>query len=229
MSIESSPVTSWSEEIKRPQIHPTAYIHHSAVIIGDVRIDKNVFICTGVILRADEGSPIIIKEGSNVQDGVIMHCLKGSSIEIGSRCSIAHGAVVHGPCVIGGETFIGFNAVVHDARLGQGCYVSHCALVTNVDLPDLTMVPAGKMLQSQAEVIHLPMSGEGEKSFSNKVLSVNDELRRGYKNLNHLEIQKHESQHETQHDYQHDYIHDYHNEHRARPRRLSREEMENIG
>jgi len=188
MFLESSPVTTWSEEINRPQVHPTAYIHHTAVIIGDVHIGKNVIICPGVVLRADEGSPIIIREGSNIQDRVIMHCLQGSAIEIGARCSIAHGAVVHGPCVIGGETFIGFNSVVHAARLGEKCFVSHCALVTGVQLPGLVMVPAGKILQSQDEVVFLPEAGEGERSFHNKVLNINDELRRGYKNINHLEV-----------------------------------------
>jgi carbonic anhydrase/acetyltransferase-like protein (isoleucine patch superfamily) len=188
MFLESSPVTTWSGEICRPQVHPTAYIHHTAVLIGDVRIEKNVTICPGVVLRADEGSPIIIREGSNIQDGVIMHCLKGSSIEIGARSSIAHGAVVHGPCTIGCETFIGFNSVVHEARLGDKCFVSHCALVTGVNLPDSVLVPAGKMLQSQDQVGLLPEAGEGERDFNNKVLNVNEELRRGYKNINHLEV-----------------------------------------
>ncbi|MCL4442447.1 MAG: transferase [Firmicutes bacterium] len=199
MFLESSPVTTWSEEVSRPQVHPTAYIHHTAVIIGDVRIEKNVIIFPGVVLRADEGSPIIIREGSNIQDRVIMHCLQGSSIEIGARCSIAHGAVVHGPCVIGGETFVGFNSVVHEARLGEKCFVSHCALVTGVHLPGLAMVPAGKMLQTQDEVAFLPEAGGAERSFLYKVLSVNEELRRGYKNINHLEV--------------------HHQEHRARIKR----------
>lgn len=196
MFLESSPVTSWSGEIKRPQVHPTAYIHHSAVLIGDVRVGKNVIICPGVVLRADEGSPIIIGEGSNIQDRVIMHGLMGSSIEVGEGCSIAHGAVIHGPCVLGRETFVGFNAVVHNARLGSGCFVSHCALVTDIDLADSTLVPAGKMLQSQEDAEGLPAAGSREREFSQKVLSVNEELRRGYKNINHLEIHHHDTIHE---------------------------------
>ncbi|MFZ5633970.1 MAG: transferase [Bacillota bacterium] len=203
MFIESSPVTTWSEEIKRPVIHPTAYIHHSAVLIGDVRIGKDVIICPGVVLRADEGSPIIIGEGSNIQDRVIMHCLKGSSIEVGERCSIAHGAVIHGPCVLGRETFVGFNAVILDARLGGNCFVSHLALVSKVNLSGATFVPAGKILQSQAEADGLVKVSEGEKQFNNKVLSVNEELRRGYKNIHHLEI--------------------HHGQHRARIKRPGRE------
>ncbi|MCL6610291.1 MAG: transferase [Peptococcaceae bacterium] len=196
MFLESSPVTSWSGEIKRPQVHPTAYIHHSAVLIGDVRVGKNVIICPGAVIRADEGSPIIIGEGSNIQDRVVIHGLKGSSVEIGERCSIAHGAVIHGPCVLGRETFVGFNAVVHNARLGSGCFVSHCALVTGVDLADTTLVPAGRMLQSREETRDLPAAGSREAEFNGKVLSVNEELRRGYKNLHHLEIHHHDLHHD---------------------------------
>lgn len=196
MFLESSPVTTWSGEIKRPVVHPTAYIHHSAVLIGDVRVGKNVIICPGVVLRADEGSPIIIGEGSNIQDGVIMHCLQGSSIEVGERCSIAHGAVIHGPCVLGRENFVGFNAVVHGARLGNNCFVSHCALVTDVELSDSTLVPAGMMVRSQEEAVELPAVGDKEKIFNNKVVSVNEELRRGYKNINHLEIHHQDTHHE---------------------------------
>lgn len=207
MFFESSPVTSWSGETKRPVVHPTAYIHHSAVLIGDVRVGKNAIICPGAVLRADEGSPIIIGEGVNIQDGVIMHCLQGSSIEVGERCSIAHGAVVHGPSVLGRETFVGFNAVVHDARLGDNCYVSHCALVTNVNLFDGTLVPAGRIIQSQEEALDLPAAGSSEREFNNKVLGVNEELRRGYKNINHLEI----------------HHHDTHHDHRPRIKRLTRD------
>lgn len=210
MFFESSPVTSWNEEIKRPLIDPTAYIHHTAVLIGDVRVGRNVIICPGAVLRADEGSPIIIGEGSNIQDGVIMHCLKGRSINVGEKCSIAHGAVIHGPCVLGRETFVGFNAVVHDAVIGDNCFVSHCALVTGVELADQTLVPAGRMIQHPEEVENLLPSGAGEREFHSKALGVNEELRRGYKNIHHLDI----------------YPHDAHHEHKPRIKRPGREGLE---
>ncbi|MFZ5596016.1 MAG: transferase [Bacillota bacterium] len=196
MFLESSPVTTWAGENLRPRLHPTAFVHHSAVLIGDVRVGSNVIICPGVVIRADEGSPIIIGDGANIQDGVIMHCLMGSAIEIGENCSIAHGAVIHGPCAIGRDTFVGFNAVVHDARLGDGCFVSHCALVTGVTLPAQTLVPPGRTVQSREESADLPVAGEKEKEFNRKVVKVNDELRRGYKNINHLEIHHLEHHHD---------------------------------
>lgn len=187
MFLESSPVTAWCREIKRPTVHPTAYIHHSAVLIGDVRIEKNVIICPGVVIRADEGSPVVIGEGSNIQDRVVMHCLKGSSIEVGESCSIAHGAIIHGPCVLGRKTFIGFNSVILDARLGEGCFVSHMAMVSGVDLPESTLVPAGRVIQAPADTRGLPRTGEGDIQFNNKVLSVNQELCSGYRYMRQLE------------------------------------------
>jgi len=191
MFLESSPVTFWSGEVKRPQIHPTAYIHHSAVLIGDVWVGKNVTIFPGVVIRADEGTPIIIGEGSNIQDGVIMHCLKGGSIEIGERCSIAHGAVIHGPCMLGRKTFIGFNTVLHNAWLGSNCFVSHRAIVINVHISNDSLIPAGIVIQLQDEAKELPLVGTGEIDFVNKVLIVNDELRMGYIKNKCLETYNH--------------------------------------
>lgn len=180
MFLESSPVTPWSGEVKNPQIHPSAYIHHTAVLIGDVRVGKNATIFPGVIIRADEGTPIIIGEGANIQDGVIMHCLKGGSIEIGDRCSIAHGAVIHGPCKLGRQTFIGFNTVLHNAWLGSNCFVSHRAIVINVHISNDTLVSAGIVIQLQEEAKELSLVGPEEIDFVNKVLNINDELRMGY-------------------------------------------------
>lgn len=181
MSVEKSPITSWNKEALIPSIDSSAFVHPTAVLIGDVRLGQNVIVCPGAVLRADEGSPIIISQGTNIQDGVIMHGLKGSRIEIGENCSIAHGAVIHGPCVIESDSFIGFNAVVYNSVLGKGCFVSHCALVYGVNLPEASMIPAGMMLQKQAQVEELPKAGSKENKFNSEVLAVNQELRIGYK------------------------------------------------
>jgi len=180
MFLESSPLTSWNREMKSPQVHHTAYIHPTAVLIGDVRVGENVFICPYVVLRADEGAPIIIGHGSNIQDGVIMHCLKGGFIVIGEKCSIAHGAVIHGPCVIGRNSFVGFRAVVHNAHLGSNCFISHCALVTNVELADDILVPEGRLIQTLQDADSLQNTSTKDMDFKRDVLSVNQELLRGY-------------------------------------------------
>lgn len=180
MPVYVSPVTSWNNEIKKPLIDPTAFVHDSSVLIGDVRVGMNAIIYPGVILRADEGSPIIIGDNCNIQDGVIMHCLTGSSVTLEEKCSIAHGAVIHGPCVLGCESFVGFKAVIFNSILGKECFVSHGALAMNVAIPDYTYVPSGKVIQCQEEVAYLPRIGRDQRAFITNVLLVNEELRSGY-------------------------------------------------
>jgi len=164
-------------------VHELSYIDQSAILIGEVVVEKNAVILPGVVLRADEWSPIVIGEGSNVQDGVIMHGLKGSRIDIGKRCSIAHGAVVHGPCRIGDDSFVGFNAVLLKAILCKNCFVSHGAMVLGVEIPDGKFVPAGQVIDHHEKVASLAdLSGE-MKEFTREVLEVNGELLRGYRRM----------------------------------------------
>ncbi|WP_018086508.1 hypothetical protein [Desulfurispora thermophila] len=182
-----SPVTSWHKSEKYPQISPRAFVHPTAVLIGDIRVADDVVIYPGVVLRADEGSPIIIGRGTNVQDGVIMHCLKDSSIVIGENCSIAHGAVIHGPCQLGDNCFVGFNAVLLKATLGSGCFVSHCALVTGVEIGNDRLVGPAQVVDSAEKASNLPPTAESQVHFAQEVLQVNEELRQGYQAMAQLE------------------------------------------
>jgi len=188
MHVQNAPSTPWNGDMSFPVIDSTAYVHPTAVLIGDVRIGKNVSVYPNVVLRADEGSPIIIGGGSNIQDGVIMHCLKGSSIIVGKNCSIAHGAVIHGPCKIGYNSFVGFNTVVLKAELGKNNFVSHCALVTGVTIKDNASVPAGKVVGEQGAADELPAVTEAEKYFSSEVVGVNEELRKAYTTIERINI-----------------------------------------
>lgn len=166
-----------------PSISDQAYVDKASVLIGDVVVEKNAIILPGAVLRADEGRPIVIGEGSNVQDGVIMHCLKDSSIQIGAGCSIAHGAVVHGPCRIGEGSFVGFNAILLKCNIGPGCFISHGAQILNVDIPEGLYVPPGTIVDNVEKVKEMvPVNGD-QKDFAREVLKVNDELKQGYKEL----------------------------------------------
>ena len=111
--LKSNPKTSWNSEERMPTVSATAYVDDAATVIGDVRIGSQVYIAPGASLRADEATPIIIGDECNIQDCAVFHGLKGSSIELGKRISIAHGAIIHGPLKIGDESFVGFNSVVH--------------------------------------------------------------------------------------------------------------------
>ena len=90
-----------------PQVDPTAYVDRTAQIIGLVQIGPRVFIGPNVVIRADEVDnngevkPIVVEAECNVQDGVIIHALAGAPVRIGSRTSLTHGSIVHGPCILG--------------------------------------------------------------------------------------------------------------------------------
>lgn len=181
MILENSPLTSWNQISKFPNVHPMAYVHPTAVLIGDIRVGEDVFICPNVVLRADEGLTINIGAGTNIQDGVIMHCLKGGSIEIGEMCCIAHGAVIHGPASIGHETFIGFRSIVCSSNLGKNSFISHSALLLNVDIPEDISVPHGKIIKSFEDTKNLDLITIQEMNFRKEVQQVNLELGLSYR------------------------------------------------
>ena len=84
---------------KKPKIDPTAWIHSSAVIIGDVEIAARVNIWPHVTIRADEGS-VRIGEDTNIQDGTTIHMTGGlSTVTIGQRVTVGHNCILHG-CTI---------------------------------------------------------------------------------------------------------------------------------
>ena len=124
-----------------PQVAPSAHVHSSAVIIGSVHILEKVFVGPQAVIRADEPdadgavAPVIIGQHSNIQDCAVIHALGGTSVKIGPGTSIAHAAVIHGPCEIGPNSFVGFNSVVFKASLGDGVVVMHQALVEDVHVP----------------------------------------------------------------------------------------------
>lgn len=90
-----------------PDIHPDAFVDPTAIICGKVIVSRHVFIGPYAVIRADETDdqgnlhPILIGEGTNIQDGVVMHSKDGGPITIGRHSSIAHRAIVHGPCEVG--------------------------------------------------------------------------------------------------------------------------------
>ena len=180
--IQKNPKTSWMDP-KTPKIDSSAYIHPSAVVIGDVEICSNVFVGPHVSIRGDEGGPIVIGSGSNVQDHVVMHALKGGVITTGEEVCVAHAAVVHGPCTIGDHSFIGFGATIFKANVGSGCFVSTKALVTGVDLPDGKFVADAQVVDSLAKVATLGDVPEPQRELAAEVVEVNKEFAQGYQLL----------------------------------------------
>ena len=128
-TIQPNPNGHW------PQVDPTAYIDPTAQIIGNVHVGPEVFIGPNAIIRADETDdkgqvqPIEIEAQCNVQDGVIIRALGGTQMTVGQRTSLAHGCIIHGPCTLGQECFVGFRAVIYNAALEDGAFISTGAVV----------------------------------------------------------------------------------------------------
>ncbi|MGE4286417.1 MAG: carbonate dehydratase [Phycisphaerae bacterium] len=169
---------------KMPRIDESAYIHPSAVIIGNVHIGKDVFIGPNASLRADErGSEIIIGDGSNIQDNVVMHCLENTSAVIGRCNSFAHNAIVHGPCRTGEACFVGFGSILFDCTLGRECVVMHQCFVENINCNDQSLIQSGTIIRSDADEHKVHPLDEESVNFSEKVLRVNQDLVKRYKKI----------------------------------------------
>ena len=131
-----------------PVVHDSAFVDPTAVLCGRVVVHGNVFVGPYVVIRADEvdanghTEAIAIGAHSNIQDGVVIHSKSGAAVTIGERTSIAHRAIIHGPCSVGDSAFIGFNSVLLNCAVGQGCVVGHNAVVDGCDLPAGFYVPS---------------------------------------------------------------------------------------
>jgi SulP family sulfate permease len=148
-----------------------------------------VHIAADTSVRADEGSPFHIGANTNIQDGVVMHALKDKrvmvageawAVYVGKNVSLAHDALVHGPCYIGDETFVGFKAVVHDSVVGAHCFIGIGAVVVGVEIPDGRFVPHGRIVDSADAVDALPLVTEVHKEFNEDVVEVNRGLAVAY-------------------------------------------------
>ncbi|TXG88443.1 MAG: phenylacetic acid degradation protein PaaY [Rhodocyclaceae bacterium] len=111
-----------------PVVDPTAYVHPTAVLIGDVIVGPGCYIGPAACLRGDFGR-LIIERGANVQDTCVMHGFPGTDTVVEEDGHIGHGAVLHG-CRIGRNALIGMNAVIMDnAIVGESAIVAACAFV----------------------------------------------------------------------------------------------------
>jgi len=111
-----------------PVVHPSAFVHESAVLVGDVIVGARAYIGPCACLRGDFGR-ILVEEGANIQDTCMLHGFPGKDTIVGAEATIGHGAVLHG-CVVKRGALIGMNCVVNDnAEVGEGAMVAAMAFV----------------------------------------------------------------------------------------------------
>lgn len=126
------------------------WIAPSADVVGRVRVlqDASVWFCA--VLRGDN-EWITVGEGSNVQDGCVLHTDMGAPLTIGRDCTIGHKAILHG-CVIGDNSLVGMGAIIlNHARIGRNCLIGAGAFVgEGKTIPDNSLVVGspGKVIRS---------------------------------------------------------------------------------
>lgn len=139
-----------------PRVAESAWVAENAQVIGDVRLAPGSSVWFGATLRGDT-EPIVVGEGSNIQDGSVLHADVGMPLTIGRRVTVGHQVMLHG-CTIGDESLIGIGAIVlNGAKIGRHCVVGAGALVTEgKEFPDGSMIigsPAKAMRQLTPEQI----------------------------------------------------------------------------
>jgi phenylacetic acid degradation protein len=111
-----------------PVVDPTAYVHPTAVLIGDVIVGPGCYVGPLASLRGDFGR-IVMGVGANLQDTCVVHGFPQTDTVIEADGHVGHGAVLHG-CTVGRGALIGMNAVVMDeAHIGEQAFVAACAFV----------------------------------------------------------------------------------------------------
>ena len=131
--------------VEVPEIHPDAYVHPDAVVIGRVRIDADASVWPTAVLRGDDGA-IVVGARTSVQDGTIVHATGRHDTVIGAECVVGHNAHLEG-CTIEDRCLVGSGSVVlHRAVVRSGGLVGANAVVpADLEVPAFAMalgVPA---------------------------------------------------------------------------------------
>ena len=155
---------------KKPVIPASCYVSEEATLIGAVVLGENVSILPGAVLRADN-EPITIGDGSNVQDGSVLHTDPGAPLVLGKGVTIGHCVMLHG-CTVGDGSLIGVGAVVlNHAVIGKNSLVGAGAVVTE-----------GKKFDDKALIFGAPAKAVREVSEDNVTrlrMSAESYVRRG--------------------------------------------------
>ncbi len=145
-----------------PVVHPSAYVHPTAVLIGDVLVGPKCYVGPNASLRGDFGR-IVLLAGANVQDNCVMHGFPQQDTLVEENGHIGHGAVLHS-CTVRRDALVGMNAVVMDeAVIGERAIVAACAFVSagmRVESETLVAgVPAKLIRKLRAEEIAWKLTG----------------------------------------------------------------------
>ncbi len=138
---------------RRPRVHPDAYIAPTAVLIGDVEVEKGASVWFGAVLRGDD-STITVGEGANIQDNAVIHCAEGLPTVIEKNGSVGHSAQLEG-CVVEEGALVGMGAtMLQRSRLGAGSMLAAGAV-----LQEGMHIPPGQMAAGVPATVKKPLDG----------------------------------------------------------------------
>jgi carbonic anhydrase/acetyltransferase-like protein (isoleucine patch superfamily) len=132
-----------------PRVHPDAYVHPGAWVIGNVEVAEHATVWPGAVLRGDHGA-IRIGPRTSIQDGSVAHITENKSeTHVGEECTVGHGVILHG-CRVGPRCLVGMGSILLDhAELGEWCFVAAGSLLT----PNKKFPPRSFVLGSPAHRI----------------------------------------------------------------------------
>lgn len=145
-----------------PKIAASAYIDHSAQVIGNVTVGERASVWPNVSARGDVNS-ITIGDESNIQDNCVLHCDEGPfPLVIGNRVTVGHQCMLHG-CTIEDDCLIGIGAIVlNGARIGKGSVIAAGALVT-----EGAQIPPNSMAMGVPAKVRREVTPEEAERFRN--------------------------------------------------------------
>jgi carbonic anhydrase/acetyltransferase-like protein (isoleucine patch superfamily) len=154
---------------RTPDVARANFVAPNATVVGDVTLGAHSSVWYGCVLRGDINS-IVIGEGSNVQDGTIVHLADDYGVRVGDYTTIGHATIIHA-CEIGHECLIGMGATILDgATIGDHCIVGANALVTQ-----RFVAPPGSMVLGAPARVVRPLNAQelrGLRGWAEKYVEV---------------------------------------------------------
>jgi carbon dioxide concentrating mechanism protein CcmM len=159
VEVGPNPKTSWNQKQVEPEIGKNVELQAFSRVTGDVKIGDNSSVGRRTALRADEGDPISVGPGAAIDDRVTLHATRNSAVKIGKFLVASDDCVLHGPLKMGNRDFVGENAVVFRARVGDDVQIGEGAIIAGpagegslLEIPEGTLVPAGSVVTSEKDV-----------------------------------------------------------------------------
>jgi carbonic anhydrase/acetyltransferase-like protein (isoleucine patch superfamily) len=160
-----------------PCIHPLAFVHPEATIIGDVTLGAESSVWPQAVLRGDQAA-VVVGARTSVQDGTVIHCAPGKPTTVGDDCTIGHLAHLEG-CTMGDLALVGNGSIVlHDAVVETGALVGAGAVVPNGMTIPTGAVAVGIPAKLRLDAVDLDSLRSNAESYVANARRYREELRR---------------------------------------------------